>query len=281
MGSMPPQLLKYATDGNVADATNQFNHAMTQIAHDFHAQLARDIGPADIKLHAPRLFGRNVKLDYVASGSVGSVYKMQIGDDVFAFKINRKSAFGEMTVMPMQSRVRNLVNKMHIGNVFEYNGRKYSWVLSDYIERDSADSFYRAMQKLYWAYLTKGIDITDAHSNNFKDGKLIDTASLTSRKGKIDDVKKLTRPEIDMVKRLAYYIKTDKVPEFENLITRVARTNPAVLNYMFFAMKFGKSAIFGVGKTDAFSVNLRKFEKIVDVARRNAVLENRARAERE
>lgn len=274
MGSIPPALMPHIGDMDAAAATTEFNNAITEIARDFHTALAADKRPEDIKLTSREIFGMPVTLDYVASGSIGSVYKIQIGDHTFALKINRNSSTGELGVMPRQSRARNLVNKMYMGAVFEHDSRKYSWVLSDYIARDRENSFARAMEKLFYAYLTKGVTITDAHSNNFIDGKLIDQASFTNRTGKIDDIQKLTRTEVDAVKKLVYYIKTDNEPAFQKMITKLSQTNPAVINYMFFAMKFGKSPIFGPGKTDPFSVKLRKFESIVDTVRRAGMAQN-------
>ncbi len=274
MGSMPPQLLEYINGADISGATKQFNDAITQIAQDFIEDFTNGAAPADIKLNSPEILGLPVRLDYVASGSVGSVYKMRIGNNVFALKINRNASAGEMGVIATQSRARNLVNKMYLGAVFKYNNRKYSWVLSDYIATDRENSFCNAMEKLYYAYLTKGLDIRDAHPNNFKDGKLIDQASLGHRDGKIDDIKKLTRVEIDIVKKLVYYIKTDNTSEFQNIITKAIKTHPGVINYMFFAMKFGKSPIFGSNKTDPFSIKVKKFESIINSAYRGRTQNN-------
>ena len=268
MGSIPPALMRRVAGMDISAATAAFNDAITEIAHDFHAELAAGTAIEDIKPRTTEIFGMPVRLQYVASGSAGSVYKIQIGDDVFALKINRNASIGEMGVISTQSRARNLVNKMYMGHVFEHDGKKYSWILSEYVGRDPENSFHRAMEKLYYAYLTKGVTIVDAHPNNFMDGKLIDTASFTTRNGKIDDIKKLTRTEVDAVKKLVFYIKTDNVAAFQELMEKLSKTNPAVVNYMFFAMKFGKSPIFGPGKTDPFSVKLRKFESIVDTVRR-------------
>lgn len=283
MGALPPQLLKYADNGDIKSATAQFNEYITARAREFHDQLTDDIAVANIELNTPNLFGMPVKFDYIASGSVGSVYKMQIGDDVFALKINRNSSTGELNVMPIQARARNLVNKMYMGTVFEHDGRKYSWVLSDYVARDRKNSFNTAMEKLYYAYLSKGIGITDAHSNNFKDAKLIDQASFSMRNGKIDDINKLTRVERNIVQKLVYYIRTDDVAAFRDLMGRVAKKHPAVINYMFFAMKFGKSPLFGPDKTDAFSVKIKKFDAIVAATRREIgnVVINKSTASRE
>lgn len=274
MGAMPPQIRAMIAGRDVVAATNEFNAAITKIASDFHRQLATDMSPEQIELTSPQIFGHDVSLEYVASGSVGSVYKIQIGDAVFALKINRNSSHGELGVMPIQKRARALVNPMHIGAVFEYGGRKYSWVLSDFIDDNRADGFESAMEKMYYLYLTKGLNITDAHANNFKDGKLIDLPSLGTRDGKMDDIKQLSRVDVDMVKKLVRYIKTDDMTNFERLVLRAATSAPNVLKYMFFAMKFGRPPIFGTDKMNAFSVKLRRFEDVVNRAYRQSRLAN-------
>lgn len=268
MGELPPALRQLIGDADVATATAEFKDFMTALATEFHAQLALDINPKDINLRVPgKLFGQTVSLDYVASGLIGSVYKMTIGDNIFAFKINRRTTTGELDVMPLQKRVRGLVNKMHIGSVFEFNGRKYSWVISDFIENDRVDGFESAMEKLYFAYITKGISIDDAHPNNFKDGRLVDTPSLGMRDREYDDIKKLTRVQVDIVKKLAYCIKTDDMSRFQSLVTRAIAENPAVITYMFFAMKYAKGPTFAVGKTDDFSMKLRRYEAVINSAK--------------
>lgn len=285
MGSLPPQLFKYIDTENIKAASQNFIAQITKVALDFHDQLAAGVPKDKIVMKVPHLFGMDIKLDYVASGSVGSVYKMQIGDTVFGLKINRRSEYGEMDVIANQSRARNLINKMYMGHVFEYNGRKHSWILSEYIAKDTEKSFKNAMEKLYYAYLTKGVAIMDAHPNNFKDGKLIDSASFSNRNGKMDDINNLTRAEIDIVKKLVNCIKTDNDLKFKDLITQVAIYNPAVINYMFFAMKNGKSPVFGVGKTDAFSMKLKKFDAIVNSAHKefesNIVSFNKRKSQQE
>ena len=264
MGEMPPAVRDAVGDGDVAAATDAFRDAVTQIAMDFIEQWVAGGRPADnILPRAPDILGQPVKLSYINSGSVGSVYKIQWGDQVWALKINRNASAGELGVMPLQSRVRGLVNKMHMGAVFKYGNRRYSWVLSDYVGRDRAGSFERAMEKLYYAYLTKGIDIADAHAQNFIDGKLIDQASLFQRTG-CDDIRALSRGEQDMVKKLAHAIRTDNATAFEKMMASAAQEHPAVVRYMFFAMKFGKSPIFGPGHTDPFSMKLARFEEIVN-----------------
>lgn len=264
MGALPEPLRKMA-GGDARTATHEFNAFMTALATEFHRQLADGSDKNNIVLTAPgKLFGHNVKLDYVASGTVGSVYKIQIGDQTYAFKINRNSSHDELSIMALQRRARGLVNPVHIGAVFEYGGRKYSWVLSDYISRDREDGFESAMEKMYYLYLTKGLTIRDAHPNNFKDGKLIDTPSLDTRDGEHDDIKRLTRVEQNMVARLAYCIKTNDIDTFAQLAAHARTKNPAVINYMFLAMRFGRPVSFSVGKMNDFAQRLRRFESIID-----------------
>ena len=268
MGAMPPQIRAMIAGRDVVAATNEFNAAITKIASDFHRQLATDMSPEQIELTSPQIFGHDVSLEYVASGSVGSVYKMQIGDQTYAFKINRNTLHGELYAMALQKRARGLVNPVHIGAVFEYGGRKYSWVLSDYIARDREDGFESAMEKMYYLYLTKGLTVRDAHPGNFKNGKLIDTPSLDMRDGEHDDIKRLTRIEQNIVQRLAYCIKTNDIDTFPQLAAHAHTQNPAVINYMFLAMKFGRAPIFGAGQTNDFAQRLRRFESIIDTAYR-------------
>jgi hypothetical protein len=78
MGAMPDELRKIA-GLDAATATEVFNQYITDLATDFHAQLANGTDKSEIKLTPKsKLFGMDVKLDYVASGSIGSVYKIQI-----------------------------------------------------------------------------------------------------------------------------------------------------------------------------------------------------------
>lgn len=268
MGALPDSLRKMA-GGDARVATAEFNALMTELATYFINQLSNGTPKNEISLSASRkLFGHDIKLDYVASGSVGTVYKMQIGDLSYAFKINRNSLHGELYAMALQRRARGLVNPAHIGAVFEFGGRKYSWVLSDYVARDRADGFESAMEKLYFAYLTKGLTINDAHPGNFKDGKLIDIPSLDTRDNKVDDIKQLTRVEQNIVQRLAYYIKTNDIEKFTKTVEMARTTNPAVINYMFVAMKFGRPPMFVAGNTNDFSLKLRRFESVIDMAYR-------------
>lgn len=266
MGALPYGLRMLIGDKDIATATAEFNEYMTALAVDFHAALACDTPKEQIHLVGPKLFGHDVTFEYVASGSIGSVYKMQIAGMSFAFKINRNGSHGELAVMPIQKRARNLINKMHIGSVFAFNNRKYSWVLSDYIEQDAVNSFYDAMERLFFMYVSKGLDIIDMHPGNFKNGKLVDIPSLRIRKSKIDDVQQLTRFEQDIVKKLLHHIRTDDIASFSAVINMCAQTNPAVIKYLYFAMNYGYPTRFFTGKTNDFARKLHRFESVVDAA---------------
>ena len=272
MGSLPPQLFKYVDMSDIGAATAEFNDFITKIAHDFHSQLdGTDVDSKELK--ASNLFGQPVSIDYVARGSVGSVYKIKIGTEVFALKINRRSSFGELNVMQHQNRAKNLLNKAYFGSVFEYNGRKYSWIVSDFIEKDTEHSFIKAMEKLYFSYLTKGIAISDAHPGNIKNGKVIDTPSFGMRNGKVDDIKQLNLRQIDIVKKLVNYIKVDNMDAFKQLIDKVKKSDFIVINYLFFAMKYGRSPVLSASDKDFFE-KIKRYEQVVDNVKKEVLLQS-------
>lgn len=76
------------------------------------------------------------------------------------------------------------------------------------------------------------------------------------------------RAQVDIVKKLVRCIKTNDTSRFEDLINQAVVHNPVVVNYMFFAMKLGKSPALITGKMDSFAARLKKFESIVNDARR-------------
>ena len=268
MGSLPPQLFKYIDMADIKNATDEFNNFMTNVANEFHSKLENFSYQNEIKLSAPDLFNQPVKLQYVASGSVGSVYKLKIGKETFAFKINRSSAFGEMDVIPIQKRAKNLLNHAYIGSVFEHNGRKYSWVISDYVAKDNAHGFEDAMIKMYFAYLTKGIIVRDTHPGNIKGGKIIDIPSFDMRDGAIDDIKKLNLRQIDIVKKLVNFIKTDNMAAFEKLVNQVKVSEPIIIHYMFFAMKFGRAPALSINAKEFFA-KVKRYEVVINAAKKD------------
>lgn len=268
MGSIPPQLFKYIDMADIKNATEEFNDFITSVANEFHSKLEHFSYDSHIKLSAPNLFGQPVKLQYVASGSVGSVYKLKIGNETFALKINRSSAFGEMDVIPLQKRAKNLLNRAYIGSVFEHNGRKYSWVVSDYVANDTVRGFEDAMIKLYFAYLTKGIIVRDTHPGNIKGGKIIDIPSFDMRDGALDDIKQLNLRQINIVKKLVNFIKTDNMDAFQKLVNRVKVSEPVIIQYMFFAMKFGRAPALSLNAKEFF-VKIKRYEAVINAAKKD------------
>ena len=59
-----------------------------------------------------------------------------------------------------------------------------------------------------------------------------------------------------------------KFNRFEQLVATARTRNPAVINYMFLAMRYGRPASFSVGKMNEFAGRLKKFESIIDTAYR-------------
>lgn len=94
------------------------------------------------------------------------------------------------------------------------------------------------------------------------------------RNGAIDDIANLSRTEQKLVQRLAYYIKTDDIKNFEKLVASSLKQHSSVVNYMFYAMKFAKGATFAVGKTDAFSTKLRRYEAVINSAKQQITQTN-------
>lgn len=264
-GNLPPQLFKYIDMNNISDATAQFSEYMTHLAKQFHSQvnlfgLRSDF--ANLELDTPNLFGQTVSMEYIDSGSTGSVYKITIGTETFAFKINyaTRMATDELESMHIYRRFRNLVNRTHISAPFKYNGEEFTWLLSDYVSSDYSHSFDVACEKLYFAYITKGIAFSDGHYNNFKNGKIIDTDSFRYRVGGVDDFDSLSRTEKDTIKKLARYIKTNDKKSFSDLLIK---SNQRVIDYLFFSMVYARGAFLRVRESNAtFTEKIKSFEVI-------------------
>lgn len=266
-GSLPPALFECIDKEHIADATAQFSEYMTELAKQFHSQVNffgtySDL--ADIELDTPKLFGQDVVLKYIDSGTTGTVYKITIGSKSFAFKINRSTriATDEIENMHIYSRARNLVNRVYIASPFiNEDGEEFTWLLSDYIDQDIANSFETACQKLYFAYITKGIAFSDGHYNNFKNGKIIDTDSFRMRIGGQNDFEKLNKKDIDTIKKLVRFIKTNDKKSFQDLLKK---TNPRVIDYLFFSMSYARSQFFGSrNKDNDFLNKVLLYEKLV------------------
>ena len=237
-GSLPPQLLAGISRDQIADATRGFVASVNALGVDFHRQLAaRHTTPiariADIKLMPPRLLGHDTKIEYVASGAQGSVYKLTIGGNPFALKINRQPYFitSELDSMHLTRRARNVFNRSYIGSQFEYDREQYTWILMDWVDGNRANSFELAREKLFYANLTKGLTYGDARADNIKDGRVIDMGGLYKHE------MKLSRAEIDTVKKMVHAMKTESWDKFIAMIDTASQRTPAIIEYLFFYMK--------------------------------------------
>lgn len=243
-GALPPDLAALIGDRSRAAATREFIDAMTQIARDYHAAVdAYNMTHADIarvKLHAPDIFGQRVKIDYIASGTAASVYKVTIGDVAFALKINRQDRTWASDLEDMHNAraARHLANRPHIGATFDVDGETYSWIVSDYVATTGPKDYARAREKLYMAALTRGIDYTDLTDDNIKGGKVIDISGL--RRHKID----LGRGDLDRVKKFVYKMRTGDLNGFVALAQDALTNAPDVLRHLYWTMQDLKRDMF-------------------------------------
>lgn len=241
-GSLPPQLFKYVDQTQMAAETARFTEYINSVSGDFLDKLAErkrksiTVGDSDfatIVPQTPKLFGQDVSLEYIGCGMAGNVYKMQIGDNTFALKINRRENLTtDLEAIAEHRRARNLINRPYIGATFSHDGATYSWILSDYIsdDQDNDMSFVSAKAKLFYAAMTKGLKYSDMHPANVKAGRIIDISGVEH--GGI----KLRRIEIDMVKKFLYLMRTNDMPRFRQLAEIAVASFPNVIKYMFVKM---------------------------------------------
>lgn len=241
-GSLPPQLFKYVDQTQMAAETARFTEYINSVSGDFLDKLAErkrksiTVGDSDfaaIVPQTPKLFGQDVSLEYLGCGMAGNVYKMQIGDNTFALKINRRENLtSDLEAIAEHRRARNLINRPYIGATFSHDGATYSWILSDYIsdDQDNDMSFVSAKAKLFYAAMTKGLKYSDMYPANVKAGRIIDISGV--ERGGI----KLSRIEIDMVKKFLYLMRTNDVPRFRQLAEIAIASFPNVIKYMFVKM---------------------------------------------
>lgn len=241
-GSLPPQLFKYVDQTQMAAETARFTEYINSVSGDFLDKLAErkrksiTVGDSDfatIVPQTPKLFGQNVSLEYIGCGMAGNVYKMQIGDNTFALKINRRENLtSDLEAIAEHRRARNLINRPYIGATFSHDGATYSWILSDYIsdDQDNDMSFVSAKAKLFYAAMTKGLKYSDMYPANVKAGRIIDISGV--ERGGI----KLRRIEIDMVKKFLYLMRTNDVPRFRQLAEIAVTSFPNVIKYIFAKM---------------------------------------------
>ena len=275
-GSLPPQLFKYIDQANMAAETARFTEYVNSLSGDFLDRVSeigrRDtasqkkqttpivddatngdnavraaagdfwqnvhhVQPGDtfatIVPQAPKLFGQDVKMEYIGHGMVGNVYKMQIGDVTLALKINRvPNVITDLAAIEMHRHARNLINRPYIGATFQHQGETYSWILSDYVAdgRDNDKSYAAARDKVFYAAMTKGLKYSDLHFGNVKGGRIIDISGIERNNIR------LSRIEVDMVKKFLYLMRTNDMPRFRQLAEIAVTRFPNVIKYMFVKM---------------------------------------------
>lgn len=271
-GSLPPQLFKYVDRTQMAAETARFTEYINSVSGDFLDKLAErkrksitvDYSDFDaIVPQTPKLFGQDVSLEYIGCGMAGNVYKMQIGDNTFALKINRRENLtSDLEAIAEHRRARNLINRPYIGATFSHDGATYSWILSDYIsdDQDNDMSFVSAKAKLFYAAMTKGLKYSDMHPANVKAGRIIDISGVEH--GGIT----LRRIEIDMVKKFLYLMRTNDMPRFRQLAEIAVTSFPNVIKYIFAKMNIYRMEI---------PMQLQPFKKmLVDYNRRVRAIYN-------
>lgn len=275
-GSLPPQLFKYIDQANMAAETARFTEYINSLSGDFLDRVSEmkqrniasqkkqttpivddatnddnavraaagdfwqnvhHVQPGDtfatIVPQTPKLFGQDVKMEYIGHGMVGNVYKMQIGDVTLALKINRvPNVITDLAAIEMHRHARNLINRPYIGATFQHQGETYSWILSDYVAdgRDNDKSYAAARDKVFYAAMTKGLKYSDLHFGNVKGGRIIDISGIERNNIR------LSRIEVDMVKKFLYLMRTNDMPRFRQLAEIAVTRFPNVIKYMFVKM---------------------------------------------
>jgi hypothetical protein len=110
--------------------------------------------------------------------------------------------------------------------------------------------------------------VRDTHPGNIKGGKIIDIPSFDMRDGAIDDIKKLNLRQIDIVKKLVNFIKTDNMAAFEKMVNRVKVSDPIIIQYMFFAMKFGRAPALSINAKEFFA-KIKRYEVVINAAKKD------------
>ena len=274
-GSIPPQLFKYIDMSDMAGETKKFTDYINAIAYDFilkeqalHPDGKLTDAIKDITLNAPKLFGHDVTLEYIGHGTYASVYKMNVGEVVFALKINFVTkVVSDIRAIEEHKRARNLINRPYIGATFGCGGLDYSWVLSDYVERDYENSFVDAKEKLFYATITKGVRYSDMHPLNVKNGRIIDLGGIEHMEPR------LPRVEIDMVKKFMDLMRKDDEVSVRALADKALARHPNVINYLYIKMAMHQMEM---------PMRLQKFKKIIGEynTRRLRAMRDAAAAER-
>lgn len=221
-GSIPPQLFKYIDTNHMAAETVRFTEYINGIARNFVCD------PRKEHIIAPELFGYDMTLKYSGGGLNGDVFRMDIGENAFALKINRNpDKVDDLIVMSECTRARNLINRHYIGATFDgKDGQIYSWILSDWVENNSRESYIRAKEKLFYALMTKRLCYYDYCRANIRNGLIVDIDGI--ERIQLD----LNRTEIDMVKKMMYLIRTNNLDAFEKLGQVLLTRFPKVIGYL-------------------------------------------------
>jgi hypothetical protein len=115
---------------------------------------------------------------------------------------------------------------MYMGSGIEKDGEFYGWSLSEYVTKTK--NFEMANEKLFLATLSKGIEYSDMSTDgNVQGDKIVDFGGIEFKR--LD----LSRQEIDIVRKLLFYMKRDNQPEFDKLLSRIGNTNPKLLHHLF------------------------------------------------
>lgn len=233
-GSIPPQLFPYIDTNNMASETRVFTEYMNAVAASFldkNEELEYTSGPDTYRIDVPatpQLFGHDVTMEYIARGTVGAVFRMQIGEKAFAFKVNfHPQMIFDLRGISEYKRARNLINRPYIGATFSWRRRLHSWVLSDYQDADCANSYARAEEKLFYAGITKGLSYGDMHPQNVINGRIIDLCSVCH------SAPRLGPAEIDVVKKFVYLMRTNDTAGARALLRWAMLRHPGAIEYMY------------------------------------------------
>ena len=236
-GCLPYQLRQKLVGKDLSRATQDFVSWVNDIAVDFHSKINPWMTFSDIsrvQLSAPDIFGLPVNLSYIDSGMSGSVYKINIGGHNFALKINRvcRVSTCDLENMHLYSRMRNFINRPHIGAVFKNHGAEYTWILTDYIDKDINNGFELARNKVFFMSLLKGITCDDFNKSNVKNGKLIDLDALS----KLNLLYNLSAADKEVLQRVALFMRRGQDLNLHQTLRMVALRYPNVVCHLFLCL---------------------------------------------
>ena len=82
------------------------------------------------------------------------------------------------------------------------------------------------------------------------------------------DIKQLNLRQIDIVKKLVNFIKIDNVDAFQKLVNRIKVSDPIIIQYMFFAMKFGRAPALSINAKEFFA-KIKRYEVVINAAKKD------------